>query len=203
VAFLDRNVGRVLDALHRLRLEEDTFVVYTADHGYNLGQHGRFEKHCGYEPALRVPATIVDVMRLDPLPVTHGQSLRPYLEGRRPPHRRDHIFSEYLENEEAYITTFEWKYILCSGKRARQDGYEIEVATPVRYRRLYDLRNDPGEFTDVASKHPDLITKFDGLLLDRFRATHPDREMEPQGLNREEAIDFYLRPRDAASGFRA
>ncbi len=129
VAFLDRNVGRVLDALRRLRLEEDTFVVYMADHGYCLGHHGRFEKHCGYEPALRVPlimryparirpgvtrdltehidvpATIVDVMGLDPLPVTHGQSLRPYLEGRRPAHPRDHIFSEYLENEEAYIKT--------------------------------------------------------------------------------------------------
>jgi arylsulfatase A-like enzyme len=222
VAFLDRNVGRVLDALRRLRLEEDTFVVYMADHGYNLGQHGRFEKHCGYEPALRVPlimrwpgrlrtgvvqdltehidvpATIVDLMGLDPLPVMHGQSLRPYLEGKQPEHRRDHIFSEYLENEEAYIKTFEWKYILCSGKRARKDGYEIDNPTPGRYRRLYDLRNDPGEFTDVAQKHPELVARFEGLMLDRFRATHPDRESEPQRLSREEAIEFYLRPRDAA-----
>jgi arylsulfatase A-like enzyme len=221
VAFLDRNVGRVLAALRRLRLEEDTFVVYMADHGYDLGQHGRFEKHCGYEPALRVPlimrypgrvrssvvrdltehidvpATIVDMLGLDPLPVTHGQSLRPYLEGRRPENPRDHIFSEYLENEEAYIKTSEWKYILCSGKRARQDGYEIDHPTPGRYRRLYDLRNDPGEFTDVASKHPGLVAKFEGLMLDRFRATHPDRETEPKELNREEAIEFYLRPRDA------
>ena len=206
VAFLDRNVGRVLDALRRLRLEEDTFVVYMADHGYSLGQHGRFEKHCGYEPALRVPlimrypgrlrtgvvqdltehidvpATIVDMMGLDPLPVTHGQSLRPYLEGRAPEHPRDHIFSEYLENEEAYIKTVEWKYILCSGKRARKDGYEIDNPTPGRYRRLYDLQNDPSEFTDVAHKHPELVAKFEGLMLDRFRATHPDRDQEPQRL---------------------
>jgi choline-sulfatase len=227
VAFLDRNVGRVLTALRRLRLEEDTVVVYMADHGYNLGQHGRFEKHCGYEPALRVPlimrypgrfrsgvvqdltehidvpATIVDVMGLDPLPVTHGQSLHPYLEGRRPENRRDHIFSEYLENEEAYIKTNEWKYILCSGKRPRQDGYETDTPTPGRYRRLYDLTKDPGEFTDVASTRPDLVTKFDGLLLDRFRATHPDREMEPQGIGSEDAIDFYLRPRDAKAAIHA
>jgi choline-sulfatase len=221
VAYLDRNIGRVLDALRRLRLEEDTFVVYMADHGYNLGQHGRFEKHCGYEPALRVPlimrypgrlrrgvvrdltehidvpATIVDMMGLDPLPVTHGQSLRPYLEGRAPEHPRDHIFSEYLENEEAYIKTAEWKYIFCSGKRARKDGYEIDNPTPGRYRRLYDLRNDPGEFTDVAQKRPELVAKFEGLMLDRFRGTHPDREKEPQRLARAEAIEFYLRPRDA------
>lgn len=221
VAFLDRNVGRVLDALRRLRLEDDTFVIYMADHGYDLGQHGRFEKHCGYEPSLRVPlivrypgkvrrgtvtdltehidvsATITDMMGLPPLPVQHGQSLRPYLEGRAMDKPRDHIFSEYLENEEAYIKTKEWKYIFCSGKRARQDGYQTDRPTPGRYRRLYDLKNDPGEFTDVAAAHPEMVERFAGLLLERYRATHPDRPAEPTGLTRDEAIEFYLRPRDA------
>lgn len=226
VTFMDRNVGRVLDALRRLHLEEDTFVIYMADHGYDLGQHGRFEKHCGYEPSLRIPlimrhpgrirkgvvtdltehidvtATIVDVMGLAPLPVQHGQSLRPYLEGRVPGGEagakpRDHIFSEYLENEEAYIKTKEWKYIFCSGKRARQDGYQTDRPTPGRYRRLYNLKDDPGEFTDVAVKHPDVVDRLAGLLLDRYRATHPQREAEPAGVSRDEAIGFYLRPRDA------
>jgi arylsulfatase A-like enzyme len=144
-----------------------------------------------------VPATIVDMLGLDPLPITHGQSLRPYLEGGKPQHPRDHIFSEYLENEEAHIKTLEWKYILCSGKRARKDGYEIDNPTPGRYRRLYDLHNDPGEFTDVARKYPEVVSKLEGLMLDRFRATHPDREAEPPRLTREETIEFYLRPRDA------
>ncbi|HEY6988555.1 MAG TPA: sulfatase-like hydrolase/transferase [Bryobacteraceae bacterium] len=220
VNFLDRNVGRVLDALRRLHLEEDTLVIYMADHGYDLGQHGRFEKHCGYEPALRVPlilrypgkirqgvvsdltehvdvpATIVDVIGLEPLPVQHGQSLRPYLEGRAMSRRRDHIFSEYLENEEAYIKTKEWKYIFCSGKRARKDGYQTDRPTPGRYKRLYDLKTDPGEFTDVSKTHPDLTARFEGLMLERFRKTHPDRESEPQSVTREEAIEFYLKPRD-------
>jgi len=222
VAFLDRNVGRVLDALRRLKLDENTFVVYMADHGYDLGHHGRFEKHCGYEPALRVPlimrypgrirtgivrdltehidvpATIVDMMGLDALPVTHGHSLRPYLEGRRMDNVRDHIFSEYLENEEAYIKTADWKYILCSGRRARKDGYETDDPTPGRYRRLFDLMNDPNEFQDASAQRPDLVAKFEDLMLDRFRTTHPEREKEPPGIGRTEAIEFYLRPRDAA-----
>jgi choline-sulfatase len=220
VSFLDRNIGRVLDALRRLKLEDDTFIVYMADHGYDLGHHGRFEKHCGYDQALRVPlimrypgrirrgvvsdftehidvpATIVDVMGLDPLPVTHGRSLRPYLEGRRVDSPRDHIFSEYLENEEAFIRSERWKYILCSGKRARGDGYEIDNPTPSRYRRLYDLEADPGEFTDVAAKNPKVVEKMNALLLDRFRKTHPDAGKEPQRLSPEEAIEFYLPPRD-------
>ena len=36
-------------------------------------------------------------------------------------------------------------------------------------------------------------------MLDRFRATHPDREREPQRLNRAEAIEFYLPPRDGSA----
>jgi choline-sulfatase len=221
VAFLDRNVGRVLDSLRRLRLEENTFVIYMADHGYDLGQHGRFEKHCGYEPSLRVPlimrypgkirsgivtdltehidvpATITDMLNLEPLPVQHGQSLRPYLEGRTMDRPRDHIFSEYLENEEAYIKTKEWKYIFCSGKRARQDGYQTDRPTPGRYRRLYDLKDDPGEFTDVTARHPEIADRLAGLLLERYRATHPERAAEPAGVSRDEATEFYLRPRDA------
>jgi arylsulfatase A-like enzyme len=221
VSFLDRNVGRVLDALKRLHLEEDTYVVYMADHGYDLGQHGRFEKHCGFEPALRVPlimrhpgkirsgvvtdltehidvpATIVDVMDLPRLPVQHGQSLRPYLEGRTIERPREHIFCEYLENEEAYIKTAEWKYIFCTGRRRRTDGYETDRPTPGRYERLYNLRSDPGEFKDAARVRPDVATTLQHLMLARFRSTHPERDNEPKGASTAEALEFYLRPRDA------
>ena len=40
VAALDRNLGRILDALDRLKLTANTLVIYTSDHGYNLGHHG-------------------------------------------------------------------------------------------------------------------------------------------------------------------
>ena len=49
--FLDGNIGAVLEHLRKLGMDDNTVVVYTADHGYMLGQHGRFEKHCGYDPA--------------------------------------------------------------------------------------------------------------------------------------------------------
>lgn len=220
VYFLDRNIGRVLDLLRKYKLEEDTFVVYWGDNGYCLGHHGRFEKHCGYEPALRVPlimrfpgriqrgvvkdltsdldlpVTILDMLEAPPLPGAQGRSLRPYLEGRKPANPREHILSVYLENEEAFIRTRKWKFIFCSGKRKRGDGYETDNPTPGRYVRLFDLENDPGEFRNVAAKHPDVVAKLETLMLDRFRVTHPDAEKEPQRLSREEALEFYVRPRD-------
>jgi len=220
VSYLDRSVGRVLDKLRSLNLEENTLVVYMADHGYCLGQHGRFEKHCGYDAALRVPllmrmpgkirqgvvndftehidvpATIVDLMGIDRLPIEHGTSLRPYLEGGRSRAPRTSIFSEYLENEEAFVRTNDWKFIFCSGKRKRTDGYETDNPTPGRYVRLFDVQKDPGEFTNLATRRPEVVVQLEKLMLERFRATHPEAAQEPQRLSIEESLEWYVRPRD-------
>jgi choline-sulfatase len=219
VRFLDRNVGEVLDGLRRLGLEENTLVVYTADHGFCLGHHGRWEKHCGYDQALHVPLlmkwpgrirrgtvsamvesvdiphTILDLLGVDPLPVRHGTSLRAYLERSAAPDRK-FVFSEYLENEEAYVRTARWKFIHSSGRRARGDGYETDRPTPGRYTRLFDLTNDPNEFRNVADSQPGAVRELSETMLQRFRATHPDAASEPGGMTREQSIDWYLRPRD-------
>jgi choline-sulfatase len=220
--FLDRNIGGVLGLLQKHSLDENTFIVYMADHGYSLGQHGRFEKHCGYDPALRVPLimrwpgrvregvvkdltesvdvphTILDMLGADPLAVQHGWSLRPYLEGKRPSAVRDHVFSEYLENEEAFIRTARHKFIYCSGRRERTDGYKTANPAPGRYVRLYDLEKDPGEFTDVSLKNRKVVDRMKKTMLERFRGTHPEAPSEPQGLGTDDALDRYLRPRDAS-----
>lgn len=222
VHFLDRNIGRVLTRLKQLDLERDTLVVYTADHGYMLGQHGRFEKHCGYDPALRVPLilrlpgrvrqgvvrqftehldlapAIIELLGLARLPVEHGRSLLPYTEGRKPKAVRDHIVSEYLENEEVFVRDARWKYVYCSGRRKREDGYLTASPTPGRYERLFDLESDPGEFTDVAAKYPSQRRRMRDLALLRFRETHPDAGSEPRGRDAADSLDFYLRPRDGA-----
>lgn len=222
VRYLDRSMGKVLAHLSKLGLDHNTCVVYLADHGYCLGHHGRFEKHCGYAPALHVPlivrwpgrvrenhrvtditehidvpATICDLMGIDALPVLHGQSLRPYLEGRSVAKPRDHVVAQYLENEEAYVRTARWKYIYGSGKRKRTDGYETENPTPGRYKRLFDLKADPGEFTDLSGKHGTVVNELEERWIGRMRATHPDALHEPPQAPREEVMDFYLRPRDA------
>ena len=222
VNFLDHNVGLLLEKLRQLNLANDTLVVYMADHGYCLGQHGRFEKHCTYDPALRVPLiirypgrvsrrvvndftesvdvppTILELLGVDPFGIQHGQSLRPYLEGHAPKRPRTSIFSEYMENEEACIRTDRWMYSHCSGNRERTDGYKTDQPTPGRTVRLYDLKSDPGEFNNVAVKHPEVVDKLSKLLLDRFRSTHPQASSEPSMLGVPDAIEWYLRPRDAA-----
>jgi len=69
---VDRNVGRLLDVLDELNLTNDTFVIFTSDHGYHLGHHGIWHKGNGrwlllddrgpranmWEHSLRVPALV-------------------------------------------------------------------------------------------------------------------------------------------------
>ncbi len=219
--FLDRNWGRVLAKLKELRLDEDTLVVYTADHGYDLGHHGRFEKHCGYDQALRVPLMIrwpgrirpgvvrdftehldlspalAEMLDAPPFEVQHGQSLKPYVEGRRPAHPRTHVVSEYLENEEVFVRTPKWKLMYGTGRRRRNDGYLTDNPTPGRTVRLYDLEKDPGEFRNVAAQSPREVRELEKKALERCRATHPEAASEPSQAGVEDALDFYLRPRDA------
>src|SRR5262249_40310484 len=141
------------DALEASGRAEDTLVVFTSDHGYLLGQHGRFEKHCCYEPALRsallmsgpglgagravdaqvqlhdLAPTLLELCGV-PLPDgLHGRSLGPLLRGATGSHR-DVLFFEYSDNEEGAVRTDRWKLIYGTGRRRRRDGYALPGPLP-------------------------------------------------------------------------
>lgn len=55
ISFVDANVGKLLAALERLGLAENTIVVFWSDHGYANGEHGQWMKQTVFEAATRVP----------------------------------------------------------------------------------------------------------------------------------------------------
>ena len=58
VANLDDNIGRLMDAIEKLKISNNTIFVFTSDHGEMFGAHGRIQKLTFDEEAVRVPLLI-------------------------------------------------------------------------------------------------------------------------------------------------
>lgn len=55
VTWMDRAVGRILDAVAKAGIEDDTLIVFTSDHGENLGSHGLVQKGTENDESIRIP----------------------------------------------------------------------------------------------------------------------------------------------------
>jgi choline-sulfatase len=226
VEFLDKNVGLVLEALKHSGKERETLVILLGDHGYMLGQHGRFEKHCCFEPAVRAPLVLrfpgkiksdqssralVEFIDIVPTvltlcgekipPTVQGRSLTPLLEGQTDRHR-EQVFVEYAENEEAMVRTARWKLIYCTGKRERQDGYTTGKPLPGRTVRLYDLENDPEEMKNLAAlpEHARRVAEMTNQLAEHLKRTARQPEFLPKDGDVHALLEHCMQPRDVKPG---
>lgn len=174
ITFMDAQVGRVVDALDRLGLTDNTIIVMTSDHGYHMYEHGLWQKLTLFENSARVPliiaapgakgngkrsASLVELVDLYPtladlcgLPVADyldGVSLRPTLDD--PAQSvKEAAFTELRRgNDAAYsIRTPRWRYTLWD------DGGQGE--------QLFDMRADFGEMNNLADdeRHSDTVQEL-------------------------------------------
>lgn len=168
--WFDRQVGKVLDALARSGLAENTVVVYTSDHGENMGEHGLWWKNCMYEHAARVPMIVSWTRRWTGPQRRSGacsmvdlvQTIAELGGGRTPGDWNGDSMCDWMDDAAAgwkdRAVSEYYAHNIASGYamlRAGQYKYVYHTRMDAKHgpeRELYDLAADPGEFANLASR---------------------------------------------------
>ncbi|MCM2374750.1 sulfatase [Aporhodopirellula aestuarii] len=198
ISYTDHQLGRLLDALDASPLKDNTIVVLWSDHGFHIGEKENWEKFCLWDQTTRVPlfihvpgqsadgqstrqpATLTDVYptlcELAGLPIPpqcDGHSLVPQIKNPSTKHGRLSLTSYIFAAEPSHaVSDHRYRFI------RYHDGFE----------ELYDLKNDPNEFTNLASDPNMANTKA------RLAEGFPKRVAPSRGVPKESKYNL-KRPR--------
>jgi arylsulfatase A-like enzyme len=181
IEMVDKQVGLVLDTLARSQYADNTFVIFSSDHGDGHGCHQTTGKQFLYDEAARVPLvvsypgkiknpttdsnlvsgvdlfpTLCDYAGITAPPKLRGKSLRPILEG------DVKKFRPFLRSE-----------TMGSGRMIVSDQYKYIMYKDDPNEQLFDMTNDSGEtknlafdsqYTEVHKDHMSMLTEYDAML---------------------------------------
>lgn len=198
VTMIDEQVGRILDALEQYGYLDDSIVIFTSDHGDNLGEHGHIQKWTMYDAAERVPLIFASLGRVAPgrrtdelvqlfdiaptimaaagIPVPdswEAESLWPLLSGQADGRGREVVYAELARD---HIQT-EAEYVIMRRDRRWKLVYYLGAAEG----ELYDLVSDPEEsrnlwsLAELQSKRDELVCK---TLEWSLRGSYRSRRLE-------------------------
>ena len=163
VAYVDHELGKLFAYLRKNRLEENTLIVFTGDHGESLGQHGEMTHGCfAYNSTIWIPLiisipgvkpqvvhqdvshidlfpTVCDILKIEKPPILQGSSLMPCIKGKKLKRR-----TIYFESLSPYYN-FGWAPI----RGIIQDKHKF-IDSPIP--ELYDLEKDFDETKNMAQK---------------------------------------------------
>lgn len=175
VAFMDEQVGRIINELEHLGLRDSTAIVFASDHGYHLGEHGFWQKSNLHEEVTRVPLivstpgfkpgrsksmteladifpTLSDLAGLKIPDTVQGKSLVPVLKDNAATVREGALSL----NKGGYsIRTSDWAF----------------MRYPDSSTELYDMTADPNQFTNLADNpdYDEVRTRLAFLLRNRLK----------------------------------
>lgn len=172
VSFMDHQVGRVLDALEKNELADNTIIIFLSDHGYHLGEKEITGKNTLWEESTRIPLiisgpgmpkggrceepaelidvypTLVEAARLNEKKGLDGISLMPQIKNPSKQRLRPAITTHNHDNHS--VCTKEWRFIQYA------DGSK----------ELYHKQKDPHEFKNLVSdpEYANIIKKLSKWL---------------------------------------
>jgi arylsulfatase A-like enzyme len=169
VTGIDRQVGKMVEALRESGRLENTVIVFTSDHGLYLGERGLAGKWLGHETSIRIPLivydpripesergtwreemvlmidvhpTLLDWAGLSPEEGVQGASFAPIVAGQPPSDWRSEFFYEHH--------SFGDRIPRSEGIRTERYKYLRYIDTSPVFEELYDLDADPVEQNNLA-----------------------------------------------------
>ena len=190
ISYVDERIGEVLAALRDSGLDEETTVVFTADHGEMLGERGLWYKMSFFEASARVPLivsapgriapgrraeavslldlapTFVELATADRAAEMDGRSLAALLDGDAadgPAEVVGEYLAEGVTSPAVMIRRGPHKFIRCDGDPDQ----------------LYDLESDPHELVNLAERptHAELCGRFGELVAARWDMVELERRV--------------------------
>jgi arylsulfatase A-like enzyme len=176
VTYIDYQIGKLMQTLEETGLAKNTIVIVFGDHGWHLGEHGLWAKHCNFNRVLSTPVivkspkisnghisetlveyidiypSIVELAGLDIPEHLDGKSFLPSMEDPDVIHK-DAVYSRYINGEsvktDQYLYT-EW---------VNQNGFTYA-------RMLYDNLNDPKENVNISEdpEYASVVAEHQNLL---------------------------------------
>jgi arylsulfatase A-like enzyme len=165
---LDQNVGRILKVLEKSGKLDDTVIMFTADHGYFLGEWHFMDKRLMHEPSIRIPllvrypkmikpgtlndkmvlnldipSTMLELAGLEVPDSMQGQSFVPFLKGEEPSSWRKDWYYAFYE--------YPGPNMVPKNRGIRTERYKLMEYweyEPKQY-ELYDLQQDPKELHNL------------------------------------------------------
>ena len=170
---LDHQLGLILSALRDKGKMENTYIIFTADHGLAMGKHGLMGKQTLYDHSLRAPFIITgpniprgkriseDIYIQDAMPTSLELA-----RGTPPAYvefnsllgllREEQVTSPYPAIYGAYLDL---------QRMIRKDGFKLLVYPGMGKVMLFDMNNDPEEINDLAGN-----PRYDAKILEMFEA---------------------------------
>ncbi|MFZ2657278.1 MAG: sulfatase-like hydrolase/transferase [Victivallales bacterium] len=213
ISQVDHAVGVALDKLHELGIDNDTIVVYSADHGEYATEHGIMEKAPGIcsDAVTRIPfiwqwpgklkaghvaeqivesvdlaTTLCALAEVQPMPTSDGKDISGLLEGKD------------LSVRGIGVTECPWSRSVRKGKY-RLVWYPKAMFTekyPDGFGELYDIQSDPWEMDNLYFNpdYADVVAELKGALLDWLITTTRVRTMHPPASGKTPYVSRYHNP---------
>jgi len=158
ITHLDEQIGGILDGLESTGKMDNTYIIFTSDHGLAMGRHGLLGKQTQFDHSIRPPfmivgpdipvnkkvdadiylqdamATSLEIAKIEKPDYVFFNSVMDLAKGNRTDSHYDAIYNGYINYQ----------------RMIRKDGFKLIVYPKLDKTLLFDMKNDPEEMNDLS-----------------------------------------------------